>query len=106
VQISVHDDVLVGGMPEGHLTRSIEAAVDFGRALKKAYEETLKMKFPGYEASVQVEVKLFGGFGSGLAVDVSGYPGEVTDEPEIVQDLLASVREMTLKAWLARTYAT
>jgi len=105
VQISVHDDVLIGGMPEGYLTRSIEAAVDFGRALKTAYEEALKMKFPWHEADVQIEVKLFGGFGTGLAVDVSGYPGEVTNEPEIVQDLLVSVREMAFKTWLARRQA-
>jgi len=102
MRISVHDDVLIGGMPEGHLTRSIEAAVDFGRALKKAYEDTLAMKYPGHEASVQVEIKLFGGFGTGMSVDVSGYPGEVTNEPEVIEDLLVRVREMTFNAWLAR----
>ncbi|HQP30197.1 MAG TPA: hypothetical protein PLB81_02645 [Deltaproteobacteria bacterium] len=101
MRISVHDDVLIGGMPEGHLARSIEAAVGFGRALKTAYEEALKLKFPDHEADVQVEVKLYGGFGSGFEVDVSGHPGEVTDEPEIVRDLLAGVREMTFRAWLA-----
>ena len=104
MRISVCDDVLIGSMPEGHLTRSIEAAVDFGRTLKKAYEETLKMKFPEHLASVQIEVKLFGGFGSGLIVDVSGYPGEVLNEPEIVQGMLERVREMTFKDWLARKY--
>ena len=102
--ITVHDDVLIGGMPEGRLTSSIEAAVDFGRALKKAYEDMLKMKYSDHAASVEVEVKLFGGFGSGLAVDVAGYPGEVLHDPEIIQSMLESVREMTYKAWLARTH--
>jgi len=105
VRISVHDDVLIGSMPEGHLSRNIEAAVDFGRALKTAYEDTLEMKYPGYVVSVQVEVKLFGGFGSGLVVEVSGYPGEVLNEPEIIQGMLERVREMTLKAWMARMHA-
>jgi hypothetical protein len=105
VQIRVRDDVLIGGMPEGRLSQSIVAAVDFGRMLKTAYEEALKKKYPGHEIDVQVEVKLFGGFGSGFEVDVSGYAGEVTDEPEVVQDLLEGVREMTFKAWLKGSQA-
>lgn len=105
MRISVHDDVLIGSMPEGRLSRSIDAAVDFGRMLKTAYEEALNMKFPEHEADVQVEVKLYGGFGPGFEVDVSGYPGEVTNEPEVVHGLLAGVREMTFKAWLAGSQA-
>lgn len=99
--ITVHDDVLIGSMPEVCGPRYMEAAVDFARRLQTAYADTLKMKFPQCDTTVQVEVKLFGGFSTGLGVDVNGVPGEVVNEPESLASLLAQVRALTFKTWLS-----
>lgn len=101
--IDVHDEVLLGSLPESCGPRYMEAAVEFARLLRTAYQDTLKAKYPEALVSVHVSAQMLRGFEGGLRVEMECVPGVGMDEPEIVEGLLLEVRDLAWRRWLDPT---
>ena len=100
MQITVHDEILTGNLPNMHGHTYVEAGIQLAQQLTTAYEDYLHVKYPDALVNVKIEVKMLGGFTRGLEVDIESVPGSLGNDAEILYAFLESVRERTCQAWL------